>query len=118
MIVGNRIKTLRKQQNITAAELGQAIGKDRATVYRYENGDIGELPVSVILPLAHKLNVTPFYLLGWSEDDAPLQKDLLKDPRIFNLINALIQLPPEKRERFLDALNTQLELLLPPSSDQ
>lgn len=37
--VGQRIKDRRKALKMSADELGAKIGKNRATVYRYENGD-------------------------------------------------------------------------------
>lgn len=116
MNVGNRIKSLRKQQNMTAAELGKAIGKDRATVYRYENGDIGELPVSVILPLAQKLNVSPIYLLGWEQytDLTPAQDAVLRDPRLLSIVNDLLKLSPPQQKEFMDLFVKHLDLLADP----
>jgi transcriptional regulator with XRE-family HTH domain len=118
MTTGEKIRLLREQKGLTQEQLGAMVGVQNAAIHKYENGRVVNLKRSTIDKLAAALNTTPAYLMGWSEDNVPLHEDLLKDPRIFNLINALIQLPPEKRERFLDALNTQLELLLPPSSDQ
>lgn len=111
--VGNLIKTLRKQQNMTASELGQAIGKDRATIYRYENGDIGDLPISVILPLAKKLNVSPFYLLGWEQDLSlpPSLATLIKDPELMDLLNKILQLTPSERKQFIQILDNRITAL-------
>lgn len=65
MTTGERIKQLRKQLNLSADELGALIGKDRSTIYRYENGDINNAPIEIIAPLAKALKTTPQYLLGW-----------------------------------------------------
>lgn len=66
--VGNRIRERRKALGLSAEELGGRIGKDRATIYRYENGDIEKLPASSIWGLAKALHSTPDYLMGWVDD--------------------------------------------------
>ncbi len=43
------------------------LNKNRATIYRYENGDIENMPIDVLEPLAKALNTTPAYLMGWQE---------------------------------------------------
>lgn len=68
MEIGARIKTLRKEANLTVDELAKKIGKNRATIYRYENGDIKDLPISILESLALALNTTPAYLMGWTKD--------------------------------------------------
>ena len=63
--IGERIKERRKKLGISLEQLAECIGKDRATVYRYETEHIKDMPISVIEPLARALNTTPSYLLGW-----------------------------------------------------
>ena len=48
MDVGARIKQRRIELKISADELADKIGKSRATVYRYENGDIENMPTTVL----------------------------------------------------------------------
>lgn len=69
MNVGQRIKMRREQLGMTVDELASLINKNRATVYRYEKGDIESLPTTVLKPLAKALKTTPEYLMGWEEDD-------------------------------------------------
>lgn len=64
MTIGEKIKELRKKHKMTAEALGVAIGKDRATVYRYENGELDDPPISIVLSLCKALCVTPGELLG------------------------------------------------------
>ena len=45
-------------------ELAQKVGKDRSTIYRYENGDIGNMPLELLLPMVEALNMTPQELLS------------------------------------------------------
>jgi transcriptional regulator with XRE-family HTH domain len=68
MTVGHRIKLRRKELGISADELGKRIGKNRATVFRYENGDIEKLPIDVLKPIAEALLTTPQALMGWDGD--------------------------------------------------
>ena len=68
MMVGQRIKLRRKDLGISADELGKRIGKNRATIFRYENGDIEKLPIDVLKPIAEALQTTPQFLMGWEEN--------------------------------------------------
>lgn len=65
MTMGQKIKELRKQLNMSVDDLAAKLGKNRATVYRYERGDIENLHLDVLEPLAKALNTTPGYLMGW-----------------------------------------------------
>lgn len=65
MDVGKRIKERRKELNLSVDELAQKLNKNRTTVYRYEKGDIENLPLDILGPLAEALNTTPAYLMGW-----------------------------------------------------
>lgn len=69
MSFGERLKQRRLKLNISAGELASLIGKNRATIYRYEKGDIGNIPVDVIDPLAEALDTTPEYLMGWTDSE-------------------------------------------------
>lgn len=65
MDVGKRIKERRIELNISVDELAKRLNKNRTTVYRYEKGDIENLPMDILGPLAKALNTTPAYLMGW-----------------------------------------------------
>lgn len=95
MNVGDRIKSRREELNMTVDELASLINKNRATVYRYEKGDIESLPTTVLKPLAKALRTTPEYLMGWEEDDSlgnyEENIDYLKDnyPNLVDLYNEI-----------------------------
>lgn len=78
MTIGDRIRRKRLDLDLSVDELAARLGKNRATVYRYEKGDIGKLPISVLEPLAYALQTTPSYLIGWSKDDYDWNRDLDK----------------------------------------
>ena len=65
MNVGNRIRKRRKELNMSVDELAKRLNKNRTTVYRYEKGDIENLPIDILDPLAKALETTPAYLMGW-----------------------------------------------------
>lgn len=67
--VGSRIKSRRKELKISAEELGKRIGKDRSTIYRYENGEIDKVPFDVMEPIAKALDTTVDELVGWDNID-------------------------------------------------
>jgi transcriptional regulator with XRE-family HTH domain len=62
---------------MSAEELAKRIGKDRSTVFRYEKGDIENLPLDILEPIAKALNTTPQYLMGWEE--VQKKNDILTD---------------------------------------
>lgn len=65
MNTGDRIKQRRIALGLSADELATRIGKSRATIYRYENGDIENMPTPILEPLAKALETTPAQLMGW-----------------------------------------------------
>lgn len=69
MSIGNRIKKRRKEMKMSADKLAEKIGKNRATVYRYEKDEIENMPYDVLEPIAEALNVSPAYLMGWEEKE-------------------------------------------------
>ena len=70
MRIGERIKQRRLELGYTADTLAKMLNKNRATIYRYENGEIENMPIDVIEPLAKALNTTPAYLMGWSSEQS------------------------------------------------
>lgn len=63
---GKRIKTRRKELNISAALLAEQIGLSKATIHRYENGDIKNIKMPVLEAMAEVLKVNPLWLIGKS----------------------------------------------------
>lgn len=49
-------------------DVAAELGKNRATIYRYENGEIKRMSVDVLKPLAEVLHTTPAYLMNWTDD--------------------------------------------------
>lgn len=66
--VGERIRRRRKELGLSVDDLANMLGKNRATVYRYESDEIENLPLNILEPLARALRVTPAYLMGWETE--------------------------------------------------
>lgn len=63
--IGKRIRKRRKELNMSVDELARKVGKDRSTIYRYENGDIGNMPLELVMPMVEALDMTPQELLSF-----------------------------------------------------
>ncbi|WP_260210613.1 helix-turn-helix domain-containing protein [Lactiplantibacillus pentosus] len=68
MNVGDRMKSIRKQQGISADQLAESIGVSRSTIFRYEKGDIEKMPIEVVANVASSLHVSLIDLMGISND--------------------------------------------------
>lgn len=62
--VGERIRARRKEVRVSAELLARVIGVSPATVYRYENGEIGKVPSNVLRAIATALGTTAEELSG------------------------------------------------------
>lgn len=78
MTVGSRIREFRKRLGLSVDDVAEKLGKNRATIYRYESDDIENLPAPILEPLAKVLQTTPAELMGWQEEkrNAPASGDL------------------------------------------
>lgn len=68
MNVGDRMKSIRKQQGISADQLAESIGVSRSTIFRYEKGDIEKMPIEVVANVASSLHVSLIDLMGISNN--------------------------------------------------
>lgn len=65
MSIGDNIKKRRVELGMSVEDLANKINKNRATIYRYENKNIENLPTTILEPLAKALKTTPAELMGW-----------------------------------------------------
>ena len=66
MIIGERIKELRLEKEMSLLDLAKAIGVDKHTIIYWEK-EINEPKANYIVKLAKFFNVTTDYLLGLEE---------------------------------------------------
>lgn len=111
MDIGQRIKQRRKELKMSAEELGKRLGKDRSTIYRYEKGDIENLPLDILEPIAAVLQTTPQYLMGWQETQkkndilSDIVLKLNEDEELLEIVEALSKLDFEKRQAVKSVLS-------------
>lgn len=90
MNIGGRIKARRNEMGLSQRELAARLGyNDHTTLTRIEAGKV-ELSQSKVVKFAKVLGVTPGYLMGWEqspEEAGALAAEVLKDPRLFNVVN-------------------------------
>ena len=63
--IGKRIRERRKELKMSVDELARRVGKDRSTIYRYENGEIGNMPLELVSPMVEALEMTPQELFSF-----------------------------------------------------
>lgn len=65
--IGKRIQKRRKALNVSVVDIATYTGLSKATIHRYENGDIKNIKLPVIETMAAILNVNPLWLIGKSD---------------------------------------------------
>lgn len=69
--VGDRIRQVRQEQDVTQQELADYIGVSKQAVYKYENNIVTNIPTDKVDAIAKRLKVSPAYLMGWEEQPSP-----------------------------------------------
>lgn len=77
MTFAERLKQLRKEQGLTLKEVADAVGVEKATVFKWERGIIVNVRHDKIHMLAKLFNVTPTFLLGWDIEPKKESKEIL-----------------------------------------
>lgn len=67
-VFAQRLKAVRRERNVTATELSEALGINRATIYRYEAAEIVRIKSITINAIAEYLKINPDYLTGASDN--------------------------------------------------
>lgn len=87
MSIGKKIKELRTQKSMTQTEVAKALNTTCQTIFKYEQEIVTNIPTDKIEQLAKLFEVSPAYLIGWSESNenekpmmqvTPLEKALLE----------------------------------------
>jgi len=100
-----RIKECREACGMSVEDVSRLVGKNRATVYRYDNGDIENIPMKAITIMAMAFNVDPNYLMGWTDEKGTFSKEkpiILLDKEQESLIRRYDALDENRRKRLLD----------------
>lgn len=65
--IGDRIRQTRQLKGITQDDLAAAAGTYKQNIYKYEKNIITNIPMDKLELIAARLEVTPAWLLGWSD---------------------------------------------------
>lgn len=76
MHMGERIKQLRIQNNMTQEDLGKRLGVQKSAIAKYENGRVQNLKKSTIKKMADIFGVDPSYVLGMDKEKHTTKEDL------------------------------------------
>ena len=71
MSKGDRLRQLREQKGLTQEELARLLETKRQTISKYEKGIVTNIPSDRIEAMAHILDTTPEYILGWDTEETP-----------------------------------------------
>ena len=66
--IGYRIRCARERIDMTQEQLGKLCGTTKQTIFKYENDIVTNIPMDRIESIASALNVSPIYLMGWSDN--------------------------------------------------
>lgn len=80
MTIGNRIKNLRNKLGMSQVAFADKINVSKQSLYKYENDIITNIPSDKIEAIAKLCNVSPAYLMGWSDDTMPLASNIIPLP--------------------------------------
>lgn len=90
MTVGDRIRQVRQEQDVTQQELADYIGVSKQAVYKYENNIVTNIPTDKVDAIAKRLKVSPAYLMGWEEQPEPKKPTI---PPGFVEMPEMVQVP-------------------------
>ncbi len=105
MTIGEKLKSLRKQNRMTLEDVANYLNVGRATVLKYESGMITNIPSDKIEQLARLFSVSPAFLMGWSGDhsDDP-SSDLAANPEIRIVSGMMEKMSKEQQEQVVNVL--------------
>lgn len=93
---GDRLRNLRKENNLTQKELASLIGVQNSIISFYEVGDRAPSP-QVIVKLASVLHVTTDYLLGIEKQESVIVSGLDEEDK--KLVRTLIDTLRKKNQK-------------------
>lgn len=100
------IRKRRSELGLTLEEVARRVGVSRATVQRWEKGVLQNPGRDKIAALAAALQVSPEYLLGWTEDPGlRMEQDLasatagLTPEEITSVLNYIAFLKAQRRKK-------------------
>ena len=111
MKMGLAIARRREELEMTQEELAKSVGVNKATICRWESGDISNMRRDRIQKLAAALKVSPIALLEEDTDGlfSDIKKNAPDDAVRSALIDKVIQMSDSQAERLLALLESMEE---------
>lgn len=108
--LGDRIKDLRKQKNLSQSELADKVGISYAQIGRYETKG-SQPPAETLKKIADALGVSPDFLIYGTSDEKAKTK--LTDADLINQFKAIENMDEEDKnviKKLIDAFITKKQL--------
>ncbi|MBQ6163953.1 MAG: helix-turn-helix domain-containing protein [Clostridia bacterium] len=106
MTMGDRIKTLRLEHNMTQEQLGNVIGVQKSAIRKYESGHVENIKRSSIKKLAQVFGVSPSYLMFGEDPSLMPVSELFQNDgssrtaQLARIADLLPQLPDDALDDF------------------
>lgn len=94
--IGARIFDTRTSLDLTLDDVASRVGVAKSTIQRYEKGTIKKIKLPVLESIAAVLNVNPNWLIGNTDDPAPVDKSGNDDAELMEYLEYL-RTRPEAR---------------------
>lgn len=112
MGIGEKIKLRRAELGMTLEDVAKVVGTTRATIQKYENGIISNIPLEKVELLAVALRTSPAYLMGWetsAADEIPQQeyREELAGQGVRLLLDASANLTKEQLDEIVSFIKYQ-----------
>lgn len=108
MTIGERIKELRSSFGFSQVDFADKIDVSKQTLYKYENNIITNIPSDKIESIAHICNVSPAYVMGWSNKIEKNPSPVNNNDKV--IIDKYHQLNEEGKQRLLERADELIEL--------
>ena len=112
-LFAQRLKAVREERNVSVIELAEALGINKATVYRYECAEFRGVKSPIVKAIAEYLNVNPDYLIGATDNKHPVKEaeELLADITDGEkmLLDLFRQVPADRQQMVLDMIRIALK---------
>lgn len=109
---GRNILQARKKAGLTLEELGEKVGVSKATIKRYETGEITNIPSDRIELIAKATGVSESFIMGWEElkeDNASFHAYMLKDKKLQDMVKKYYQLSDNDKELINNMIDSLLQ---------
>lgn len=103
--IGDRIKELRDQHDLSQQELADKIKISKSQLNRYENRGV-QPPADVLNKLADKLDSTVDFLINGNKDEKA--KATLKNNELLNKFKEMEAMPDEEQNALLTVISAYL----------